>query len=292
MDMIFDALLGSFDSILPKASIGLVKLIDDILKYNNGLIDMLFENSAVLTFFAFTLSIGGLMYAGGVGFAFANFTIENKEDSGAQITDTIKNIFIGLAAVCSYTTIPVLFLRFTNYICDLMVSELTKYSLLDWLKPELMGNGAGQSGESTGMSVTTGFCAVYGIIMFVCVCKIFFSNIKRGGILVTLIFVCSFHMFSIPRGYTDAFWSWCKQVAGVCITAFVQNFLIALSFLILTAVNKASLDTLVVSAGVALSASEVPRILQQFGLDTSMKANISQAIFATSGVVSIARAFV
>lgn len=45
-----------------------------------------------------------------------------------------------------------------------------------------------------------------------CVVKIFFSNIKRGGILLTQIAVGSLYMFSIPKGYTDGFIQWCKQV--------------------------------------------------------------------------------
>ena len=30
-------------------------------------------------------------------------------------------------------------------------------------------------------------------------------------------------MFSIPRGYTDGFANWCKQVAATCLTAFLQT---------------------------------------------------------------------
>ena len=38
-----------------------------------------------------------------------------------------------------------------------------------------------------------------------CVVKIFFDNIKRGGILLIQIAVGSLYMFSIPRGYGDGF---------------------------------------------------------------------------------------
>ena len=29
-------------------------------------------------------------------------------------------------------------------------------------------------------------------------------------------------MFSIVRGYTDGFIQWCKQIIGICLTAFLQ----------------------------------------------------------------------
>ena len=51
--------------------------------------------------------------------------------------------------------------------------------------------------------------------------KIFFQNIKRGGILLVQMAVGSLYMFSVPRGYTDGFNQWCKQVAAICLTAFM-----------------------------------------------------------------------
>ena len=58
-----------------------------------------------------------------------------------------------------------------------------------------------------------------------CVIKVFFSNIKRGGILLTQIAVGSLHMFSLPRGYSEGFTSWCKQVIAICFTTFMQTTL-------------------------------------------------------------------
>ena len=56
-----------------------------------------------------------------------------------------------------------------------------------------------------------------------CVVKIFFANIKRGGILLVQIAVGSLYMFSVPRGYQDGFNQWIKQVIAICLTAFLQT---------------------------------------------------------------------
>ncbi|MBR4943188.1 MAG: hypothetical protein IKZ28_04075, partial [Clostridia bacterium] len=49
------------------------------------------------------------------------------------------------------------------------------------------------------------------LIMFIyCVLKVFFQNIKRGGILLVQISVGSLYMFSVPRGYSDGFTNWMK----------------------------------------------------------------------------------
>lgn len=291
----WDIITNPIGSILPSLSLGLMKNGLYLIDYNNNLIDRLFDNSIVEYFFQFNLILGGILFIGGIGFAFANFTMDNKEDSGAQLTDLIKNVFIGFSALSLYTSVPVLLLKFTNELCQLLCQDFVSYGFIVQMvehAPNDNGNAISIADSANGSGVSLTLICIYFIIMFVAICRVFFANIKRGGILITLIFVGSFHMFSIPRGYTDAFWSWCKQTAGVCITAFAQNLLVALSLFTLSTYKSDDMTSLVVSIGLALSAKEVPRILQQFGLDTTMKANISQAIFATSGVVSIARTFV
>lgn len=46
--------------------------------------------------------------------------------------------------------------------------------------------------------------------------KVFFANVKRGGILLTLIGVGSLYMLNLPRGYSDGFNGWIKQVIALC----------------------------------------------------------------------------
>lgn len=64
-----------------------------------------------------------------------------------------------------------------------------------------------------------------------CVVKIFFQNIKRGGILLVQMAVGALYMFSVPRGYTDGFVQWMKQVAAICLTALLQTTLLFLGLL-------------------------------------------------------------
>lgn len=57
----------------------------------------------------------------------------------------------------------------------------------------------------------SGLLGLLTIIMLAyCVVKLFFANIKRGGILLCQIAVGSLYMFSIPRGFSDGFNGWCK----------------------------------------------------------------------------------
>ena len=66
--------------------------------------------------------------------------------------------------------------------------------------------------------------SLFFIILFgYCTVKVVFSNIKRGGIMLCQIAVGSLYLFGIPRGYTDGFYSWCKQVIATCLTAFFAD---------------------------------------------------------------------
>ena len=128
---------------------------------------------------------------------------------------------------------------------------------------------AGLAGTSTSVlegsfavatQTTFGLLNLLCMIAFAyCVIKIFFANIKRGGILLIQIAVGSLYMFSVPRGFTDGFNQWCKQV----------NMLLGL--------------------GIMLAANEVPRIAQQFGLDSSVRVNMMSVVHATTTAVNLTR---
>lgn len=102
-----------------------------------------------------------------------------------------------------------------------------------------------------------------------CVIKIFFQNLMRGGILLTQIALGSLYMFNIPRGYMDGFKGWMKQVIAICMMAFIQTTLLYLGLMTFS-------DNMLFGLGIMLSAKEVPRICQQFGLETSF--NMGQVV--------------
>jgi hypothetical protein len=89
-------------------------------------------------------------------------------------------------------------------------------------------------------------------------------------------------MFSVPRGYTDGFTQWIKQVIATCLTAFMQTTLLYLGLLTLP-------ENMLLGIGIMLAASEVPRIAQQFGMDTSMRFNVMSMVHATTTAINLSR---
>ena len=120
------------------------------------------------------------------------------------------------------------------------------------------------------------FCV---ILMAYAVIKVFFANLKRGGILLIQIAVGSLYMFSVPRGYSDGFTHWCKQIIGLCLTAFLQATILVAGLMVFN-------DHALLGLGLMLSAGEVPRIAGAFGLDTSTKASLTSAVHTAQMAVS------
>jgi hypothetical protein len=117
------------------------------------------------------------------------------------------------------------------------------------------------------------------------VIKVFFANLKRGGILLIQIAVGSLYMFSVPRGYLDGFTQWCKQVVGLCLTAFLQATILVAGLMVFR--EKALLGL-----GLMLSAGEIPRVAGAFGMDTSTRTNLMSAVYTAQAAVNTTRSVV
>ena len=123
------------------------------------------------------------------------------------------------------------------------------------------------------------------IFMAYAVIKVFFSNLKRGGILLIQIAVGSLYMFSIPRGYTDGFTQWCKQVIGLCLSAFLQATILVAGLMVFS-------DKALLGLGLMLAAGEVPRIAGAFGLDTTTISNLISAVYTALAALNTTRTIV
>ena len=72
---------------------------------------------------------------------------------------------------------------------------------------------------------------------------------------------------------------------AICMTAFLQTTLLFLG--LLTWQNN-----ILLGLGIMLAANEVPRIAQEFGLDTSARVSMSSVIHHTTSAVNLTRTIV
>ena len=210
----------------------------------------------------------------------------------ANIQQTALNILKGFFAVSLFSTLPVRLYELSVTLQGTFAAGLTGYGssigevgkqiLTELGEAETLGDV--MSTTSLGLTILTSpimflFCV---ILMAYAVIKVFFANLKRGGILLIQIAVGSLYMFSIPRGYGDAFVQWCKQVIGLCLTAFLQSTILIAGLMVFR-------ENALLGLGLMLSANEVPRIAGTFGLDTTTRANIMSAVYTAQAAVDTTR---
>ena len=236
---------------------------------------------AVVDLFAL---FGWTLYVAGVVMAVFDLAIESN--SGRVNVKTVAmNAFKGFFACALVGVLPVEIYKFCVSLQNTFAGDLIRI---------FAGTQVGTLG-ATAMSVLASMFdplamsgSVLKLLFFLlgfsyCSIKVFFSNIKRGGILLIQIAVGELYMFSLPRGFTDGFNQWCRQVVAICLTAFLQTTLLFLGML--------TFETdMLMGLGIMLAANEVPRIAQQFGLDSSVRFNVSSVMYTTSSAVHLARA--
>lgn len=231
----------------------------------------------------FTL-FGWSLFAAGTVVAIFDVAIE-YQSGRANIKSAALNILKGFFACSLIGIVPVELYKFCITLQNRFSHDLTGI-LVDGVTLDLAGESTSvlEGCFAISVDVTFGLLNLLCLIAFAyCVINIFFQNIKRGGILLVQMSVGALYMFSLPRGYADGFNQWMKQVAAICLTAFMQTTLLFLGLLTFP-------DHMLMGLGIMLAANEVPRIAQQFGLDSSVKVNMMSVVHATTTAVNISRA--
>ena len=238
-------------------------LIAELFTFINETATDIFALSWVQVFVGLFGSFAWMLFV--CGLIVAVFDTAVAYESGqANIKNTCINVLKGFMAASLVTVVPQ---RLYSFCVNMQGTFAT----------ELLGNfisGTSDTMADTGLAVIFAlasdislFSLFFMILFGYCTVKVVFANIKRGGIMLCQIAVGSLYLFSVPRGYTDGFYSWCKQVIATCLTAFLQTTILYLGLLTYT-------QHALLAVGICLSAAEIPRIAQMFGLDTSVKVNM------------------
>jgi hypothetical protein len=255
----------------------------------------LFEMNWVQSIVLFFVYLAWALYGTGLVVSMFECAIEYQSGRGS-IRDTALNAIKGFMAVGLFSTVPVELYKLSISLQSSLTAGITGSgsglnTLAGNIITELSTAGNLESASSVnvfgGMGmITSPIMMLFLLIMMgYAVIKVFFANLKRGGILLIQIAVGSLYMFSVPRGYIDGFISWCKQIVGLCLTAFLQATILIAGLMVMK-------DNALLGLGLMLAAGEIPRIAGAFGLDTSTKANFMSAVYAGQTAINITRTIV
>ena len=210
----------------------------------------------------------------------------------ANLQQTALDMIKGFFAVSLFTTVPVRLYALSVSLqgtlsvgltgSDTTIGEVGQQIITDLSEIDSLADMIDNSYFGLGVITSPLMILFCVILMAYAVIKVFFANLKRGGILLIQIAVGSLYMFSIPRGYIDGFVQWMKQVIGLCLTAFLQSTILVAGLMVFK-------DHALLGLGLMLFAGEVPRIAGTFGLDTTTRANIMSAVYTAQAAINTTR---
>ena len=210
----------------------------------------------------------------------------------ANLQQTALDMIKGFFAVSLFTTVPVRLYALSVSLqgtlsvgltgSDTTIGEVGQQIITDLSEIDSLADMIDNSYFGLGVITSPLMILFCDILRAYAVIKVFFANLKRGGILLIQIAVGSLYMFSIPRGYIDGFVQWMKQVIGLCLTAFLQSTILVAGLMVFK-------DHALLGLGLMLSAGEVPRIAGTFGLDTTTRANIMSAVYTAQAAINTTR---
>lgn len=285
----------------------LIGCLNDFTKYLGDMGAELFDSPIIQAILIFFQLLASALLAVGIAMAISEYAI-GAETGKTSLRDTAANIVKAMMAAALFTVVPVrlyqLSINVENTIGNAINSSsaaaqkssasaaqngglisgiINVFQTMVASNPVLsfVGSVTG-TGDSAGQHVPS----IVNLLFLIAFCygffKVLFGNLKRGAILMIQICVCPLYIFSLTMGYSDGFAGWCRQIIGLCFTAFMQNILITVGLLLFK-------DQMVIATGIILAAAEVPRIAGHYGLDTSVKANISSVTYAANSAVSMIR---
>ena len=254
----------------------------------------LFELDWVQAVVAFFSQLSWALFS--VGLVVSGFECGIEYASGrGNLQQPALNAIKGFLAVSLFTVVPVRLYALSVSLQGTFSAGLTGFgtgigSVGQQIVEEL---GSAETLSDFASAHSLGFAAVTSpimilfciILMAYAVIKVFFANLKRGGILLIQIAVGSLYMFSVPRGYIDGFVQWIKQVIGLCLTAFLQSTILVAGLMVFR-------EHALLGLGLMFSAGEVPRVAGAFGLDTTTRANIMSAVYTAQAAVNTTRSVV
>ncbi len=275
-DAIWDAMLQWFYNTIFDAIADFFTMMGNM---GADIFDLKWVQATIQLFILF----GWSLFAAGMIVAVFDVAIE-YQSGRADIKNTAINVLKGFFACSLFGIVPVELYKFCISLQNTFAGDLTRiFSGEQHLGlAELSTKVLKRCFMVSGGAAFDLFHLLSMIAFAYCVVKIFFANIKRGGILLIQMSVGALYMFSVPRGYTDGFNQWMKQIAALCLTAFMQTTLLFLGLLTFK-------GNMLLALGIMLAANEVPRIAQQFGLDSSVKVNMMSVVHATTTAVNMTR---
>ena len=175
----------------------------------------LFELDWIQAIVLFFSQLAWVLYVVGLVVAVFECAIEYQSGRGS-VRDTALNALKGFMAAGLFSVVPVELYKFSVSLQGELTRGITGLggdfgSMAGNIIDSLANSGTLQDAMVSGVfgginTITNPILMIFILFMMgYSTIKVFFANLKRGGILLIQIAVGSLYLFSVPRGYMDGF---------------------------------------------------------------------------------------
>ncbi len=233
--------------------------------------DLLFSNRTTKLLISFFWYFGLILW--GIGFLCSIADEAKSLRSNGYLSDSLQDLILNYIksffALLLYSSLPIKLYAATSVIASNIANQRSNANVN--ILSLLLNSGV----------FDTFLTLIFFVVFIISLLKLMFSALKRAGVLLILIATGSLHMLSVAQGRWDAFWSWTRQVVGLCFTNFLQLVIAAASFdLAGNSLNTGEIEIFLLAVGLVLVAVEIPQIADRFGMDTSLRGNAGSFVQA------------
>lgn len=278
MDYIFDYLLAA------------------ILKGAGSIIEIISDNT--LGFFTLPIVInvldlfeyvGGALLVCGLLFGITKHAIEAQEDGGTEWHQLILNIFYSILALAFIRAGVIFLFTLSKAVQKSLFTTIdaSNYETVFNKMQTSLATGVAPSATPGSAGLSSLWIIVIVVMLIVMLLIIFFQMLKRTGIILAHIAIGYLHVFSLPSGNFNDFFSWCKMAVAICATNIIQTTLLLIGMSLITV--DTSIQRIFLGMGVLLAATEVEKVCERFGFSTGTRRQLGSAVNSVNSSVKLYR---
>jgi hypothetical protein len=256
----------------------------------------LFEQNIVEDIIDLFVYLGWALLVAGILFSIIDFSLSQIDGNGKDFGYFFKNIFFSILVCSLLKDLAKEMFQFGNTVLGHLLTGMMDgtNNIEDGYIPvsgilQVLGGGL-------GLTINLIIAVVYMYSIF----KILISLYKRAAFFIIHLCIGFFHMFALPSGRWDGFFSWCRLAMGLVLGNVLQVSTYYLGLTIYTTINvRDPVMSVIICLAFMSASADIDKLLVYFGVQgsgtsiaaygNSVRRSASSVVRATSKVVNIVK---
>jgi hypothetical protein len=248
----------------------------------------IFDNAIVVNVLDFMSYLGMILTAIGILFSISSFAISQIEGNPQDFGWFLRNVILGIIIAILLKDAAIQVFSSGSYIQN-QLNNLIAYGTegnVWYMDVSLITSSL----SNAGIQISVVLQLIYTVIFLYLVYKVIFSLYKRTALYFLQLCIGFLHLFSIPSGKFEGFFSWAKIDFGMIGANILQGTTYLISCQLFHNINISNpIPGLIGAIALLIAAAEVDKLFMYFGLQPSYspRAGVSKAVYAMNSVVRL-----